>query len=427
MHIAVFIGLLMVLFLLGVAVPYALAITSVIAMMVTSGGGIAFQTVTQKIISGTNNFTLLAIPFFLLAGKLMNTGSITRRTFKLCNALVGWIPGGLAHANVLASIVFAGMSGSAVADAAGLGTIEINAMKEEGFDVDFSAAITAASSTIGPIVPPSIPLVMFGVAGGVSISALLIAGIVPGVIMGLSLSVMIYFFAKKRNYPRSKFPPWKELWKLMKQSFWAILTPAILIGGILGGIFTPTEAAAVASLYALILTVVFYREVKARDLVRILRETVEETAAVMLVVGASTLFGYLVIKMQMPAKVLDAFLAISGNKYVFLALINVFFLLIGCFMETNSAILILTPIILPIAITLGIDPIHFGMVMVLNLMIGLLTPPVGMCLYATAGVAQISFERMVKAVSPFYVPLFLTLLLITYMPALVTWLPNLVR
>lgn len=425
MLIAIFVGLLLVLFLIGFSIPYALSLTSIAGMAAFNNGVVAINTVTQKIVSGTSNFTLLAIPFFLLAGKLMNLGSITQRIFAFCNALVGWIPGGLGHANILASIVFAGMSGSAVADAAGLGTIEIAAMKDEGYDPDFAAAITAASSTIGPIIPPSIPLVMFGVAGSVSIAKLLVAGIIPGLLMGLSLGVMVFFYAKRRNYPKRTFPKRRELWNLSKSSFWALMTPVILIGGILSGIFTATEAAAVASLYAFILTVFVYREVKLKDLFNVFREVVAETAAIMLIVGASTLFGYLLIRMRIPTIMLNTFLSISGDKYIFLLMINIFLLIIGCFMETNSAILILTPILLPAATELGIQPIQFGIVMVLNLMIGLLTPPVGMCLYATAGVAKISFERMVKATAPFYVPLLVVLLLITYIPKIVLFLPNL--
>lgn len=259
--LAVFLGVLIFLFIIGVSIPWAIGITSAIVLIMQNGiTNIPYHTMVQKMTAGVNNFTLLAIPFFLLAGKLMNTGSITRKIFRFCNALVGWIPGGLGHANVLASIVFAGMSGSAVADASGLGTIEIEAMKNEGFDVEFSAAITAASSTIGPIIPPSIPLVVFGVAGGVSITKLLVSGIIPGLLMGIALMVMVYYYAIKRNYPRRKFPDLKEFFKLFKDAIFPLLTPIILIGGILSGIFTATEAAAVASLYAFILTYFVYKE-----------------------------------------------------------------------------------------------------------------------------------------------------------------------
>lgn len=424
MQVALLIGMLLVLFMLGFAVTYSLGITAVTYMLLFFGSSFSLQIVAQKTIGGFGNFTLLAIPFFLLAGKLMNCGSITNRIFKLCNALVGWIPGGLGHANILASIVFAGMSGSAVADAAGLGTIEIRAMKDEGFDVDFAAAVTAASSTIGPIIPPSIPLIMYGVTVTASISTLLMAGIVPGVMMGLAMAVLVYIISKKRNYPCRPFPSLKEFWKLFKEGVLALLTPIILIGGILCGVFTATEASVVAVLYALLLICVIYREVGFKDIVNVFVETIYESAAVMLVVGSSTLFGYLVTRLQIPRLVADIVLDLCDTRVAFLLLVNVLLLIVGCFMETNAAILILAPILLPVAQTFGVGDIQFGIIMVLNLMIGLLTPPVGMVLYSTANVAHISFERMVKSVLPFYVPLFAVLLLVSFVPELSTWFPT---
>lgn len=426
--LTIFLGVLIFLFLIGVSIPWAIGITSVIVLVVDTGiSGIPFHTIIQKMTAGVNNFTLLAIPFFLLAGKLMNTGSITRRIFRFCNALVGWIPGGLGHANVVASVAFAGMSGSAVADASGLGTIEIEAMKNEGFDVEFSAAITAASSTIGPIIPPSIPLVVFGVAGGVSITKILVAGIVPGLLMALTLMIMVYYYAVKRNYPKTTFPKLKEFFTLFFDAFFPILTPVILIGGILSGIFTATEAAAVASLYAFILTYFVYKEMNMKQFFMVCKEVIRETSSIMIIVAASSLYGYLLIKTKIPNELMSAIFNFTQNKYIVLLLINIFLLIVGCFMETNSAIMILTPIILPMTTTLGIDPIHMGLVMILNLCIGLLTPPIGMCLYATARVAKIKVETMIRAVAPFYIPLGVTLLLVNYIPQIVTWLPNLIR
>ena len=408
MLLAIFVGLLLILFLIGVAVPYALGITAVVGMLYSGSFGVTeMGTVAMRMATGVNSFTLLAIPFFLLAGKLMNVGSITQRIFNFCNALVGWIPGGLGQVNILASVVFAGMSGSAVADAAGLGTIEI-----------FSAGITAASSTIGPIIPPSIPLIMFGCAGSVSISSLLIGGIVPGVTCAICLGIMVAVMSIRRKYPRRGFPTVKELCGQFKHSFMALLTPVILIGGILGGVFTATEAAAVASLYALVLTGVIYREISLRDLISTGLEVCRETAAIMLVVAASTIYGYMLTKFMIPTMVLDFFLSISSNKYVFLLLVNIFLLFVGCFMESNAAILILTPILLPAATAFGIDPVHFGLIVVFNLMIGLLTPPVGMCLYAVARVSKLSFERTIRGVAPFYLPLTVTLIAITLIPQL---------
>ena len=427
MIIAVFLGGLILLFLLGFGAPYAIGLVSVLVLIMTRGiGNIPLDMMATKLAFAANNFTLLAIPFFLLAGKLMNTGSITTRIFRFCNTLIGWIPGGLGHANVLSSIVFAGMSGSAVADAAGLGTIEIRAMENEGFDTDFAAAITAASSTIGPIIPPSIPLIVFGVsAGNVSIAKLLIGGILPGVLVGITLSIMVYYFAVKRHYPKSKFPTGKQIWDDFKKAFFPLLTPVILIGGILSGVFTPTEGAAVASLYAFILTMFVYRETTWKDFLLILRDTAKETASIMFIVCVSQLYGYLLTRTRLPNQFMNAIFTVTQNKYLILFLLNIFFLIIGCFMEANAALIILVPILTPMATALGIDMLHLGVMIVLNLMIGLLTPPVGMCLYATARVADISLDRMIKAILPFYVPLVLALLAITYIPGIVTWLPNL--
>ena len=421
MLVAIFIGLVLILFLLGMAVPYALGLTAVVGMLYSGNFTISsMQTLATKMATGVNSFTLLAIPLFLLSGSLMNVGSITDRIFKFCNALVGWIPGGLGQVNILASIVFAGMSGSAVADAAGLGTIEIEAMKKEGFDSKFSAGITSASSTIGPIIPPSIPLVGYGSVAGVSIAKLLVGGILPGVACGICLGLMVAWMAIKRKYPRRKFPSAKELWDLFKHSFMSLMTPIILIGGMLSGVFTATEAAAVASLYAIILTTVIYRELNFKDIINVFKGCCKETAAIMLVVAASTIYGYMITKYQIPSMVLNFFLSVSNSKWVFLLLINVFLLFVGCFMETNAAIMILAPILLPAAIQFGVNPVHFGLIMVFNLMIGLLTPPVGMCLYATARVAKISFEDTVKGTAPFYLPLGITLILITCVPWLST-------
>lgn len=286
MEVAVFLGLLIILFILGFSVPYAIGITSVIIIIMDKGlTGIPYEIVTQRFVQGTNNFTLLAIPFFLLAGKLMNTGGITSKIFNFANELVGWIPGGLGIANIFASIIFAGMSGSAVADAAGLGTIEIKAMEDAGFDTPFSAAVTAASSTVGPVIPPSVPLIMFGVMGGTSIAALLIAGIIPGVLMGLSMSLLVILIASKRKYPRNKSLDVKRVWRSFREAFWPLLTPVILIGGMLSGIFTPTEAAVVAAVYALVLTSVFYKSLDMKSFLRICRDTVKESSMILIIVA----------------------------------------------------------------------------------------------------------------------------------------------
>ncbi|MDN5302121.1 MAG: hypothetical protein PWQ60_1635 [Thermoanaerobacteraceae bacterium] len=425
--LALFLGLLILLFITGFPVPYAIGLTSVAVLIYERGIlGIPYEMIAQRIIYGVNNFTLLAIPFFLLAGKLMNTGGVTKKIFKFANLIIGYLPGGLGHANIVASIIFSGMSGSAVADAAGLGTIEVQAMLDEGYDREFSAAVTAASSTIGPIIPPSIPMVMYGVMGDVSIAALLISGIIPGLLMGLTMMIMVYYYAIKRGYPRRTFPSLKELWGGFREAFWPLLTPAILIGGILLGIFTPTEAAAVASLYAFVLSVFIYKELNMRDVMSIVYDTVKETALIMFIVANASLYGWLLIKTQMPMVFMEEIFKISQNPLVIFFILNVFWLIVGCFMETNAAITILTPVMIPLAKAIGINPIHLGVVMILNLMIGLLTPPIGMCLYAVARVAKLSFDKMVKAVAPFYIPLIVTLILVTVFPQITLFLPNLI-
>ena len=425
MILSLFLGLLIALLLLGVAVPYAIGLTSLLVLVVQRGVfNLPYEIIAQRIVYGMNNFTLLAIPFFLLAGKLMNVGSITHRIFNFANKIVGFIPGGLGHANVVASMIFAGMSGSAVADAAGLGTIEVQAMIDQGFDREFSAGITAASSTIGPIIPPSIPLIMFGVLGDVSISALLIGGILPGVLMGVSLMVIVYYFSKKRRYPHENCPSLKDFMIALRSAFFPLLTPVILIGGILTGIFTPTEASAVAAVYALVLTALVYREMTLKQFFHVLMDTIKESSVILLIVGISSLYGWLLIKTQIPNYLMERVFLISKNPLVILLILNIFFFIVGMFMESIAAITILTPIVVPLALSVGINPLHLGLVMVLNLMIGLLTPPIGMCLFAVAKVSSLPLTRMIKAVCPFYLPLFVVLMLLTFFPQIGTFLPQ---
>lgn len=423
----IFFGLLVVLILLGIAIPFAIGGTSLIAMILESGiTKMSFGVIAQKMTGGVNSFTLLAIPFFLFAGKLMNKSSITKRIATFANYIVGWIPGGLAHSNIVSSLLQAGMCGSAVADAAGLGAVQLYAMKNAGFKTDFAAACTASSAIIAPITPPSIPLVVFGVAGSVSINRLFMGGIIPGVLVCISLMTMVFILAQRRNYPRTAFPGWKIFFKAGADAFLPFITPVILIGGIIAGIFTATEAAVVASLYAFILTFFVYREVKIRDIISVCMEVVRESAAIMIIVSVSALYGFLLIKTQMPNVVMKTMLTLTQNKYLVLFLLNIFLLVFGLCMETNSAIIILTPLILPITTALGIDPVHFGLVMIMNLMIGLLTPPVGMLLFVVCRVAKLPLDVMLKAIIPFYVPLLLILFLVTYLPQIVLWLPNLI-
>ena len=425
MLVWVFLIALLVLILGGMPVAFSMGITSLIVVVIDRGlGNIPYGMIAQRMVYGVNSFPLLAIPFFLLAGRLANATGLTERIFRFCNALVGHVRGGLGHVNILAAMIFAGMTGSAVSEAVGLGTIEIKAMTDEGYDLEFSAAVTAASSTIGPIIPPSIPMVLYGVLGSVSVSALFIGGIIPGVMMGLFLMGTVFFVARRRNYPVRKRAGFREILSATGVAVFALLSPIILIGGIWTGIFTPTEAAAVAVIYTLCLGIFLYRTVQLHQLIKVLREALDDSCVILFIIAAASVYGWLLARYQIPPMIAEKFLAISRNPLVILLIINGFLLIVGCFMESLAAINILTPILLPLAISLGIDPVHFGVVMVLNLMIGLLTPPVGMCLYAIQRVANISFERLTRAISIYIVALLAVLLLITVFPPLVTWLPS---
>jgi tripartite ATP-independent transporter DctM subunit len=416
------IGGFLLLIVLGFPIVFSLALVSFAYLAVFD---IPVITMAQKMISGIDTYALLAVPFFILAGNLMNTGGVTRRLFRFASAMVGWIPGGLGHANVLASMIFAGMSGAAIADAGGLGTIEIKAMQDEGFDTKFSAAVTAASSTIGPIIPPSIPMVIYASIANVSVGRLFLAGAVPGIVMGLALMIMIFIMAKKRKYPvHAKFKI-REAGASLMDGFLPLMTPAIILGGILGGIFSPTEAAIVASTYALILGVAVYREIKIRDLFHIILETVKTTSMVVYIISAAAIYGFLLGREQVPQSVAVLLFTISQNPHVIMFIIIIFLMIIGCFMETTAALILLTPILVPPVMQMGIDPIHFGLIMVLTLMIGLITPPVGVVLYITSNIAKISFEDCTKATAPFLIPLVSVLFLMAYVPDLVMYLPNL--
>ena len=366
------------------------------------------------------------MPFFILAGNLMNTAGITNRIFDFAKALVGWMRGGLGHVNIGASVIFAGMSGAAVADAGGLGAIEIKAMRDAKYDVGFAVGITAASSTIGPIIPPSLPMVIYGVMSGASIGQLFAAGFLPGLAMALALSAMVFYYSHKRNYPRDQAFRFSVLGHAFLHAFLSLLTPIIIVGGILFGIFTPTEAAIAACAWAMILGLFVYRTLTWRRFLRVSFDTIETTAAVLFIVAAASIFAWILASNRVTEHFAALILTVSENPIIVLLLINLILLVIGCFLETVAAITILVPVLLPIVEKLGIDPVHFGVIMVLNLMIGLLTPPVGMVLYVLSRVAHVPFERCVAATAPFLIPLVFVLLLVTFVPAVSMWLPTLV-
>lgn len=415
------IGLFMVLMVVGVPIAFSLALSAIITVVTT--GNFTVTAIIHRMIGNSSSYTLLAIPFFILAAKLMNTGGITRRIFRAASAWVGHIPGGLGHANVVASVIFSGMSGSAVADAGGLGQVEVDAMRKEGFDDDFSAAVTCASATIGPIIPPSIPAVVYGMMTEVSVGALFIGGIIPGLLLAVACSILVYYMSVKRKYPVRQFS-WKEVIASTIDAFLSLLTPIIIIGGIWTGIFSPTEAAAMATCYAFLLAVIIYREMSLKEVAQAIAETVRDSAGILLIICGAAAFSWLVTMLGLTETFSNALTSLTDNKYVMLLILNIAFLIIGMFMEALAVMTITIPFLIPLMGSFGIDPVHLGIVLILNLMIGLSTPPVGTSLFVCAKVADISIERMYKAILPFLIPLIFVLFLITFVPSLVTWLPN---
>jgi tripartite ATP-independent transporter DctM subunit len=419
----VWFGLLLVLFVL--AVPIAIGLLVVGLGYLSVSGRVDELIVAQRVATGIDSFALMAIPFFLLAAELMNRTGITDRIFHLANCLLGRVPGGLGYVNVGASMLFASMSGSAVADAVGLGRIEIKAMTRAGYDRDFSAAVTAASTTIAPIIPPSISLVIFGVTSGASIGGLFLAGLLPGILMGLALMVVVYLHVRKRDYARDFRASGRDTLCAAAQAFWPLMTPVIVVGGIWGGIFTPTEAGAFAVLYALILGVFVYRTIGFGEIFSTFYESALASANILFIIAVSAVIAWLLTMEQIPLHMAAYILEISPHPIVFLLFLNLILLVLGCFMAAAPVIIMVTPIILPATTAMGYDPIHIGVMMVLNLMIGLITPPVGLCLFAVAEVAEISPVRLIRALLPFFVPLIVVLLAITIFPGIVLFLPRL--
>ncbi|UCE53431.1 MAG: TRAP transporter large permease [Desulfobacterales bacterium] len=408
---------------LGVPIAVALGLTAVLAF-VFMGEGFVLPMVAQRMYSATTGFTLLAIPFFILAGNLMNTGGVTKRVFRFALALVGHFRGGLGHVNVVSSMIFSGMSGAAVADAAGLGLVEMEAMTKSGYDRRFSAAITAASSTIGPVVPPSIPFVIYGSITGVSVGKLFLAGCLPGVMMGLSMMIAVYFVSRRRNYPREQRASLKELVISFKEAALSLGTPIIIIGGILGGIFTPTEAAVVASIYALILGLVVYRELSFRDLPRIFWDSLMHTVRVMFIIAAAGFFGWFMIHQRIPEQVITGLTALTSIPWILMLIIVLILLALGCFLEGIAVLVITIPVFMPLIERYAIDPVQFGVIMILCSMLGLLTPPVGMSLYAVSSISKVPIGPLTREMWPYLLGIFLVLLIMAYVPQFSQWLPN---
>ena len=402
--------LFLVLLLLRVPAAFCMLITTLVYALVEQSVPQSF--IPQAMVSGSASYTIMAAPFFILVGELMNSSGITKRLFKFANVLVGHITGGLGHVNVLASVFFSGVSGSAIADAAGLGNVEIKAMVDEGYDPDFSVGITAASSTIGPIIPPSSPMVLYGIMSGTSIGALFMAGIPTGILMAGFMMLVVYIISKKRNYPKSRRATLPEIWKAFKEAFWALLSPLILIVGMLSGFATPTETAAVAAAYSLFLGVVIYKEMTWQSLMDIMRNSIKSIGMVMLLIATGTVFAWMIGTEKVAEKSAELLFSLTSNPYLILLLINLFLLFVGTFMETTSALLVTLPVLLPIVKIIGMSTVQFGVIMVLLLMIGMLTPPMALCLFVTSKIGGISFDRAFKAVLPYYVALLTVLIII---------------
>ncbi|MDR1535516.1 MAG: TRAP transporter large permease [Planctomycetota bacterium] len=423
MLLTVFLAVLAVMMLAGFPIYLALAGASL--SYVALHPDLSMLIAVQKMLNAPNSFTLLAVPFFIFAGQVMNYGGVTDRIFGFANALIGHYKGGLGYVNVFASVLFAGMSGSAIADAGGLGLIEIKAMRDAGYDDDFTIGVTAASSIIGPIIPPSIPFVVYGAVAGVSIGGLFIGGVVPGLLMAAALCAMVYLTAKKRDCRTlPKLSP-AQRWRAFKRAFLSILTPVIIIGGIWGGFFTPTEAAFVSVVYALGVTILVYREQRVASLPALALGTLRAVGPAIIIVASANVFGWIMNYEKVDVYLMNVLFSYTTNKYVILLLINLVLLIMGMFLEVVSAIMIMLPLATPIIDQLGIHPIHFGVVMVLNLMIGLLTPPVGFVLYILASVANVPVNQVIRTCIPWSLPLVAVLLLITYVPELVMFLPRL--
>ena len=457
---------LMFLGLMGAGVPVAIAMAGASLIYVMFSGNIPDFVVIHRMVNGVDSFPLLAVPFFILAGNLMNSAGITNRIYNFALGLVGWLKGGLGHVNVVGSVVFAGMSGTAIADAAGLGTIEIKAMKDQGYPTEFAVGVTAASATLGPIIPPSLPFVIYAMFANVSVGALFLAGILPGLFMAFLMMVTVAYFAHRRGWGRDTPLEWRRIGRSVMElgivagfpvvlwlcneaganMTWAtvvalvllfaadrhfkfaavlpIMTPVLLIGGMTAGIFTATEGAIAACVWALFLGLVWYRTMTVKMFIKVSLDTVETTATVMFIVAAASIFGWMLTATRTTEAIANWVLGFTQDPWMFLLLANLLMLFVGCFLEPTAAITILVPILLPIVQKLGIDPVHFGLIMVLNLMIGLLHPPMGLVLFVLARVAKLSVERTTMAILPWLIPLLVSLVVVTYIPAISLWLPR---
>ena len=412
------------LMIIGLPIAYALGLAALVGALWID---IPLDAVMIQLASGVNKFALLAIPFFVLAGAIMAEGGMARRLVAFAAVLVGFIRGGLSLVNILASTFFGAISGSSVADTASIGSVLIPEMERQGYPRDFATAVTVSGSVQAILIPPSHNAVLYSLAAGgtVSIAALFMAGVLPGLLMGLTLAVLCLIVAKKNNYPKGEVVPLRQALKICGEALWGLMTMVIILGGILSGVFTANESASIAVLWAFFVTMFIYRDYKWHDLPKLVHRTVKTVTIVMILIGFAACFGYLMTLMQIPLKVTAFLTSLSNDKYVILGLVNLLLLVLGCLMDMSPLILILTPILLPVVRLLGVDPVHFGMIMMVNLGIGLITPPVGTVLFVGSAISKLSIGAVTRAMKPFFVALFIVLMMVTYIPWLSLWLPRL--
>jgi tripartite ATP-independent transporter DctM subunit len=426
MTLLVLFGSFFLFLVIGMPVVFSMGLSTVVFLLLF-GQGLPLTVIPHQMVAGVDNFPLLAIPFFFLAGELMNAVGITQRLVAFATAMVGHIRGGLAYVVIVTNVIMAGFSGTALADASATGSVLIPAMKRQGYHAAFSAAITAAAATIGPIIPPSIPMIIYAVVAEVSVGSLFLAGVIPGLLMGAYLFVVTYIISRRRGYPVQLRCTWRELVTATRRASWALMAPVIILGGIITGVVTPTEAGILAVIYSLVVGFGIHRELKVRDLPGIFCRTAVGTAVIMIIVGASGVMGWLVANLRVGEAVVSGVTALTQSPWMILLLMNLFFLIVGCLMDPLAGMLIFIPVFMPLIKHVHIDPIHFGLVVVLNLMIGLITPPVGYLLFMSAEMAEVSIDAVIREVTPLLIALLAVLALSTYWPGMVMLIPNLFR
>ncbi|MBC8951390.1 TRAP transporter large permease [Xenorhabdus sp. PB62.4] len=425
--IAALFGTFVILLVLSVPISFAIGFSSLVAITMTLPLGSAITVVAQRMAAGVDNFSLLAIPFFILAGNIMNQGGIATRLINLAKVIGGRLPGSLMHVNIMANMLFGAISGSAVASAAAVGGTMAPMQRKEGYDPELSAAVNIASCPSGLLIPPSNTLIVYSlVSGGTSVAALFLAGYIPGIIMGISLMIVSAIIAKRKRYPVAPRPTWSEFFDTAWKAIPSLMLIVVIMGGIIAGIFTATEASAIAVLYSFILAVVIYREVNFKQLPKIILDSAVTTSIVLLLIGVSMGMSWAMANADLPYLIADALMAVSDNPLTILLVINIILLIVGIFMDMTPAILIFTPIFLPVAMSMGIDPVHFGIIMTFNLAIGICTPPVGSALFVGCSVGDVSIDKVLKPLLPMYIALISALALVTYLPQLSLWLPELV-